>query len=211
MIAAGRGFRATGDRGSSGTGEPGSPGGAQQQQQLRSSAEGLFTGGSERSTSSLLQSSKQSRIPLPPFLKRQSSRLLQLHRGGDGSSDSGNGNGSAGNGSAQPVLDRFLLGLHGPGALPHMQEEAAQQVGGSERGPKAPLQQGTSPFSMGASAAAAAVRDSVAEEHPGDGEGAEGDGLGGSGGEMLLPVKSHPVELRASVVEDWSTRSSMCL
>jgi hypothetical protein len=178
----------------------------------------LCTGGSERSTSSLLQSGKQSRIPLPPFLKRQSRRLLQLHSGDGSSSDSGGNSGSGGNnaGSAQ-VLDRFLLGLHGPGALPSMQEQqSAQQVGaeGSIKGPQGGtriLQQGgaSSPFAIGAAAAGAGVRDSI-EEHPeGDEEGGTGDGLGG--GERLLSVKSHPVELRPSVVDGWSTRSSVCL
>jgi hypothetical protein len=65
---------------------------------------------------SLLQQGKQSRIPLPPFLKRHSKRMLQQQQqggSGDGSSD--------GSSAAAPVLDKFLLALHGHN-LPENQE-----------------------------------------------------------------------------------------
>lgn len=189
--------------------EPSSPHGPN-----RASADGKLTGSSVSSgqyTAGLLHSGKQSRIPLPPFLRRQSKRLLQAHREGDGS-DSG---GSAG-GDGGPVMDRFLLGLHG-GALPQTLEQqpsnnptsvaaaaAAAAAAVSKAGDQQPLQDSSSPFA--AAAAADVIHEASEHEHE-HGDGEEGDVCG----ERLLSVKSHPVELRASVVDGWSTRSSLCL
>jgi hypothetical protein len=67
---------------------------------------------------SLLQQGKQSRIPLPPFLKRHSKRMLQQQQQGG----SGDCSGDSGSGAAAPVLDKFLLALHGH----HLPEDQQQ-------------------------------------------------------------------------------------
>jgi hypothetical protein len=213
-------------------------------QQLRVSSEvrrpGLSTGSQ---SVTVLQSGKQSRIPLPPFLKRQSKRaLLSQHQQQQHSEDSESG--SAG-GVSRPgqLMDKFLLGLHGM-ALPQGHEQplskkpaaapAAAAVGGRQgilalhgaalpqgqeqqprESPAPPaaadrlgvkqLSSG-SPFAAAAAAAAAATTPVPLAEHP------EGkDECSNEVDEQLLSVKSHPVELRPSVVDGWSTRSSLCL
>lgn len=194
-------------------------------QSLRSSAaaEGNRRGSSTGANLGALHSAKQSRIPLPPFLKRHSKRLLQLQQD---EGESGGRSSTAEDRFAAAGMDRYLLGLHGPGSLPQVQEQqlsfpkaatpAARQPGSTEGAQTVPsssssnrvagaqAQPAASPFAAAAAAAGVAAGGPLAEGCEGDEE-PEGEALLIS---SMASVKSHPLELREGMVVGCSARSS---
>jgi len=189
--------------------------------QSRGAADATRTGASMQG-----KQSQASRIPLPPFLKRHSKRLLQMQQQSEG------GEGSRSSPTA-PMMDKFLMGLHGQSILQTSEQLASCQADENSRlkagrstadHPESVGVQGQrsqpsiSPFAAAAVAATAAASaaegsaeaaaDGAAEARP---VGAADEPLNTGGGCSITgteSVKSHPLELPDSSVAGWSARTS---